>query len=86
MIRGVNRQVIEITETGNAYYEKALLVIKPEYASAERELLEREARRVLKQMGAPSSVKKSSRILFWALRLGGAAAVGAGVMAACVFL
>ena len=53
LIRGVNRHIIEVTDTGNAYYERALLVIKPEYASAERDLLEREARKVLRSMGVP---------------------------------
>ena len=31
MIKGINRQVIEVTETGNAYFERALLVVRPSY-------------------------------------------------------
>lgn len=86
MIKGVNRHIIEITETENQYYERALLVIKPEYASVERELLEKEARKVLKDLGAPSSIKRRNRLLYWSLRLGGAAAAGAGIMAAVLLL
>ncbi len=86
LIRGVNRHIIEVTDTGNAYYERALLVIKPEYASAERDLLEREARKVLRSMGVPSSIKKHSRALYWALRLGAAALIGAAVTAAIFLL
>ena len=33
MIKGINRQVIEIMDTGNLYYERALLVVRPEFAS-----------------------------------------------------
>ena len=86
MIKGINRHVIEVTETDSAYYERALLVVKPEYAQAERDLLEKEARRVLRGMGAPSSIKRRSRVLYWSVRLGAAAAVGAGVAAAVLLL
>ncbi len=57
MIRGISRSIIEVTETGSQYYERALLVIKPEYASVQHELLEREAKRLLNEMGAPSALK-----------------------------
>ena len=36
MVKGVNRQVLEIRETGCEYFEKALFFIRPEY-SAESE-------------------------------------------------
>ena len=29
MVRGVNRQIIEINDTGNKYFEKALLFVTP---------------------------------------------------------
>ena len=53
MIRGVSRQIIEVRETDNPYYESAYLVVKPEYASAERAVLEREALKLLRSMDAP---------------------------------
>lgn len=86
LIKGINRHIIEITDTDNAYYERALLVLKPEYASAERELLEKEARKVLKGLGAPSSIKRSSRIFYWIFRLGTAAILGAGITAFILLL
>lgn len=79
LIKGINRQIIEVTEMENIYYERALLVIKPEYADAQKELLEKEAKKVLKEMGAPSMLKRHNKIFYWALRLGGAAAIGAGL-------
>ena len=86
MIRGVSRQIIEVQDTGNAYYERAYLVVKPEYASVESQLLEREARGGLKNMGAPSGMKRASGIKQWLLRLGVSFLIGAGLMALCIYL
>lgn len=86
VIKGVNRHVIEVSEVDSAYYERALLVLRPEYASAEREILEKEARRMLREFGAPPGAKRRARLLYWGWRLAAAAAAGAGVMAACVLL
>ena len=33
MIKGVNRQVVEVQETGCDYFEKIIFFVKPEYAS-----------------------------------------------------
>lgn len=33
MIKGVNRQVLEIHETGTKYFEKALFFVRPEYST-----------------------------------------------------
>lgn len=57
MIKGINKTVIEVSETGNMYYDKALLFIKPEYADMERALLEKEAKKVLKNMDTMSSIR-----------------------------
>ena len=45
MIKGINRTIIEVTDTGNIYYERALLVLKPEYTDVNRSLLEKEAKK-----------------------------------------
>lgn len=79
MIKGINRQIIEVTDTGNIYYERALLVLRPEYSGAQRAILEREARRVLNRMNAPSAIKKKHMFFYWLLRLGAAAVTGAFV-------
>lgn len=33
MVKGVNRQVLEVRETGCEYFEKALFFIRPEYSA-----------------------------------------------------
>lgn len=57
MIKGINHQIIEITETNNKYYERALLVLKPEYATTNDELLESEAKKLLGNMDTVSTIK-----------------------------
>ena len=80
MIKGVNRHIIEITNTGNMYYERALLVLRPEYDNVERSLLEKEARRLIKDMQAPSAIKKRRAFVLWIVRFGISACVGALIM------
>ena len=33
MIKGINRQVVEVRETDSEYFERILFFVKPEYAS-----------------------------------------------------
>ena len=62
MLKGINHTVIEVNETGSGYYERAILIVRPEYASAQRAVLEDEARRMLKRLGAPSAVRSAARL------------------------
>lgn len=74
MIRGINHTIIELHETGSEYYERALLILKPEYASVQRTLLEREARKMLRELDAPSAIRRNRlRLRLLALLLCGGA-------------
>ncbi|MCQ4022183.1 MULTISPECIES: hypothetical protein [unclassified Ruminococcus] len=84
MIKGINKQIIEINQTGSLYYEKALLVVKPEFSSVQQQLLEREAIRILKKMDAPSSYKRKSRLAVKIL-LGCTCALSGGLLAYFMF-
>lgn len=77
MIKGINRQIIEINDTGNTYYEKAWLVVRPEFDSAQKELLEREAAQLIKAIQAPSSFQRKNIKLRQWVKFLIAAAVGA---------
>ncbi len=77
MIKGVNRQIIEITQTENNYFEKAWLVIKPEYINAGANTLEKEAENYLKDLKPPHSMRSNKAIVFRILSLLSAAACGA---------
>ena len=63
MIKGISHQIIEVTDTNNKYYERALLVLRPEYASISREVLEKEAVKLLKNMDTVSTAKPKSVML-----------------------
>lgn len=77
MIKGVNKYVIEVVETENRYYDKALLFVRPEYAEAvERETLEKEARRVLQSMDAVSAIKRHKQRAWWLIYLMSVVVVG----------
>ncbi len=79
MIKGINRQVIEITDTGTVYYEKAWLMVKPAYTGLQQSILEKEARSLLKDLDAPSTMKGKRHLGFWFFRMGLAALCGAAV-------
>ncbi len=76
MIKGINRQVIEVKDTGSIYYEQAWLMVKPEYTRIQHSVLENEARNLIKKAGAPSCSKPKRNLMFWVLRLGMAAMFG----------
>lgn len=44
MIKGVNKAIIEINETGNKYFEKAILYIRAEKSEESEKKLERAAK------------------------------------------
>lgn len=48
MIKGINRQIIEVIDTGNPYFERALLVVRPGFSDVEPGRLHEEAQRVVR--------------------------------------
>ena len=62
MIKGINHQMIEVCDTDNRYYERAFLVLRPEYASATRDVLEKEAKKLISQMDT-ISIANSKKLL-----------------------
>ncbi len=48
MLKGVNKKVIEINDTGNEVFEKVVLYIKPQYTVLSNKELKREAKVILK--------------------------------------
>lgn len=79
MIKGINHTMIEVNETGSEYYERALLIIKPEYASVQRTVLENEAKKMLKELDAPSAIRSGGMKLKMTVRLLVSAACGSAL-------
>ena len=79
MVKGVNRQVLEIHETGCEYFEKALFFVRPEYSRENEGRLKTEAMTsVLNFKSVPKTRKQKlkSRVLVFA-EMTASACVGA---------
>lgn len=50
MLKGVNKQIIEINDTGNAYFEKVLFFVKPECCALSHKKLEMGAQDYVEQL------------------------------------
>ena len=57
MIKGVNRQMIEVTHTGSPYFERAFLVMRGD-APTDEEQLHRMAEKVVEQAGTYSGLRR----------------------------
>lgn len=47
MVKGINRNIIEIAETGSEVFERAILIVRPESRGKDAAALEAQARRYL---------------------------------------
>ena len=57
MIKGVNRQMIEVTHTGSPYFERAFLVVRGGNPP-EEEKLHRMAQKVVEQAGTYAGLRR----------------------------
>lgn len=53
--------MIEVTDTGSQYFERALLVVRPTCSDCEDERLREEARRLLQQAGGYGGLRLTRR-------------------------
>lgn len=53
MIKGVNRQVVEVSETGCEYFEKIMFFVKPEYISISESKIRESAGRIAGTASVP---------------------------------
>ena len=53
MIKGVNKQVLEISETQNGFFEKAIFFVKPEYSGMGEGRLKESAKKEMESAGRP---------------------------------
>lgn len=84
MLKGVNRQVVEVSHPESAYFEKVLFFVKPEAARINESKLKDKANALIKEAANPprerSKDKDKSRMKQF-LKLTAAAAGGAAVSA-----
>ena len=84
MIKGVNRQMIEVTHTGSPYFERAFLVVRCGSNPPDTEKLHRQAQKVVEQAGTYAGLRQQHRLN--RLRQGLFALGGAGTGAALMWL
>ena len=61
MIKGINKQVLEIIETNNGYFEKALFFVKPEFSGYSESKLRELAQAEMKSTIHPPKQKQMAR-------------------------
>ena len=61
MIKGVNRQMIEVTHTGSPYFERAFLVVRGGAVPTDEEKLNRIAEKVVEQAGSYAGLRRQRR-------------------------
>jgi hypothetical protein len=63
MVKGVSRQVLELSEPPGLYFERVLFFVKPEYSAASEGALRERARYIAQSAGLPPAMrlKKSRR-------------------------
>lgn len=86
MVKGVNRQVLEIHETGCEYFEKALFFVRPEFSGeSEAKLKGKAIKSIRSSVGVPKTRKQKikSKVFFVGELL---ASAGAGAIITMCFL
>lgn len=61
MIKGINRQVLEVNNTENEYFEKVVFYVKPEHSSTADDKLNYEASMYAKGSGKPPKMKRKKK-------------------------
>lgn len=84
MIKGVNRQMIEVTHTGSPYFERAFLVVRAGGETPSAESLHRMAEKVVQQADTYAGLRQQRRRR-WLQKAGYSLACG-GVGAALLWL
>lgn len=69
MIKGTSRQILEITDTKNAYFERALLVVRPDRTDCPAPELQKEAHKFLSSDAGYSGLRRA-RLRHTLARLG----------------
>lgn len=72
MIRGVNKQIIEVNETENEYFDRAILFVKAAKSNVGVNKLQSEASMLLNGMTLSAKAKKAAQIRRIALIVGSA--------------
>ena len=79
MIKGINRQVVEISQTQCEYFEKVVFFIKPEFSAVSDGDLRERASAIAQSAGIPPASRLRRNKLIQIIKLSAAACAGAAV-------
>lgn len=83
MLKGINKQILEVTNTESPYFERIVFFVRPEKCAVPETRLKQEAESISKKIKRPPKTKKSAaQLLKGAVYI----ALGAGAGAALTFL
>ena len=87
MIKGVNKQVVDVTEPDSAYFERVLFFVKPEFSGLGEGALRHKADLLLHETaGAVARPKKTPRSRLRAVLVLGLVSVISAALTAAVLL
>lgn len=80
MIKGINRQVVEVSDTGSEYFEKIMFFVKPEYVSLSESKIKEYAGRITATSTAPpKSASKGGKRYFEILKITASVLLGSAI-------
>lgn len=81
MIKGVNRQMVEVKETGSEYFERILFIVKPEYANMQEHKLREQVDAITNSAGSPPPTRRKKFSFLSFAKMSAAVGAGAAVTA-----
>ncbi len=78
MIKGVSKQILEVTNTENPYFERIIFFVKPEFRDADRAKLRREAEALSAISQKPPRIKRGKKQII-GIVINSALFTGAGI-------
>ncbi len=87
MVKGVNRQVVEVSEPQSEYFERILFFVRPEYASMNEGKLRDRAGMIAGDNAkvVPTKIKSRKTTLILSLVLSCLTGLAAGILLASIF-
>ncbi len=85
MIKSVSRHILEVSETGNSYFERAFLIVAPQYMNSDCSKIELEAENYLKSIEPPIAIKRNGNLFIRSIGFV-ISAIGGGLVTAAVLL
>ena len=61
MIKGISRQIVEVTDTANPYFERVFFIVRQQCREASPTLLDTEAHRVVNAATGYTGLKRARR-------------------------